>query len=314
MHPVDLVQLRTFVAAAEEQNLTRAAERLHLSVSAASAHIRAIEQSLGLTLFIRANRNLELSSQGMALLKNARGLLNDASAFTSYARAISGEVCGRVAISSTADPADSRMGAITAVLASSHPLISMDVHVRHTMGTREGLKTGELDVGIAIGKAIDPAFQYFVLTTFRYRVVGPAHWKDRIENADWVQLAALPWIAFTDKSMAYSHMLDRMFASRGLENNVVARTDNHMLARAMAQAGVGLSLIQEERALDGEKAGLLCVSPIAVAEHDMVAAHILSRNEDPMIQAVVKAIRTVWPEAKAVPPLLPSAAKALPVA
>ena len=299
MHPVDLVQLRTFVAVAEEKNLTRAAERLHLSMSAASAHIRAVEQTLGVQLFNRANRNLELSPQGEALLEKARLLLNDASTFSSYARSLNDQVCGRVAVSSTADPSDSRMGAIVAKVMERHPLVKMDVHVRHTMGTREGLKTGELDVGVAIGKAIDPALQYLVLTTFRFRVVGPVEWKNRIDSADWDDLATTPWIAFTDKSLAYSQMLERMFADRGLENNVVARTDNHMLARAMSQAGVGLTLLPEQRALDGERNGLLCISPIAVAEYDLVAAYLKSRQGDPLIGAVIDAIATIWPDATA---------------
>ena len=48
--PIDLVQLRTFVAVAEEQRLTRAAERLYISQSAASAHVRFIEDRLGTQL------------------------------------------------------------------------------------------------------------------------------------------------------------------------------------------------------------------------------------------------------------------------
>ena len=56
---IDLVQLRTFVAVAEEKHLTRAAERLHISQSAASAHVRAVEESLDTQLFVRTNRSLE---------------------------------------------------------------------------------------------------------------------------------------------------------------------------------------------------------------------------------------------------------------
>lgn len=49
---VDLAQLRTFVAVAEEQHLTRAAERLHMSLSAASSHVRAIEELFETQLFV----------------------------------------------------------------------------------------------------------------------------------------------------------------------------------------------------------------------------------------------------------------------
>ena len=53
---IDLVQLRTFVVLAEEQHLTRAAERLRMSQSAASAHARAIEERLETQLFARTDR------------------------------------------------------------------------------------------------------------------------------------------------------------------------------------------------------------------------------------------------------------------
>jgi DNA-binding transcriptional LysR family regulator len=75
---IDLVPLRTFVAAAEEQHLTRAAERLHISVSAASAHVRAIESMVQTQLFVRTNRNLELTRAGQLLFRKAKALLNEA--------------------------------------------------------------------------------------------------------------------------------------------------------------------------------------------------------------------------------------------
>ena len=83
---IDLVQLRTFVAVAEEQHLTRAAERLHVSQSAASAHVRAVEDNLGSQLFIRTNRRLELTRAGQLLLQKAKNLLNEEALFMSFAR------------------------------------------------------------------------------------------------------------------------------------------------------------------------------------------------------------------------------------
>ena len=89
---IDLVQLRTFVAVAEEQHLTRAAERLYLSPSAASGHIRAVEEALDIQLFVRTKRNLELTRAGEVLLREAQALLSDATRFGSFGRELRGKM------------------------------------------------------------------------------------------------------------------------------------------------------------------------------------------------------------------------------
>jgi LysR family transcriptional regulator, glycine cleavage system transcriptional activator len=60
--------LQVFVSAARAKNMTRAAERLHLTVSALSHQVRALEQRLGYTLFKRGPRGLELTPEGARLL------------------------------------------------------------------------------------------------------------------------------------------------------------------------------------------------------------------------------------------------------
>src|SRR4051812_14621161 len=132
---IDLVQLRTFVAVAEEQHLTRAAERLHVSQSAASAHVRAVEEALGTELFIRTNRNLELTHAGRLLLVRAKQLLNDAAQFTSFAREIQGQAQGNLVIGSSSDPTASRIGAIVSLLRQQHPLVSVDLRALPSSGT-----------------------------------------------------------------------------------------------------------------------------------------------------------------------------------
>src|SRR5690349_15271632 len=111
---VDLVQLRTFVAVAEEQHLTRAAERLHISQSAASAHVRSIEDSLDTQLFVRTNRSLELTRAGQIMLRRARTLLNGAAEFTSFAREIRGKVEGNLVVGASSEPSASRIGEVVA--------------------------------------------------------------------------------------------------------------------------------------------------------------------------------------------------------
>jgi len=75
--PVDLRELRYFLAVAEELNFTRAAARLHVAQQALSAAIREIEDTLGVRLFTRTTRHVALTRVGEVLVPAARRVLAD---------------------------------------------------------------------------------------------------------------------------------------------------------------------------------------------------------------------------------------------
>lgn len=300
---IDLVQLRTFVAVAEEQHLTRAAERLHVSQSAASAHVRAIEESLDLQLFMRTNRSLELTRAGQMLMRQAKELLNGAAEFTSFARDIRGKLEGNLIVGASSDPTSSRIGPVIAELRAKHPLIAIDLRARASAGTRQALKTGEIDIGMLLGRAVDAGFTYYQMATVNFRVAGPVAWKERIESADWSELAELPWITPSDTNLSYAFMLEKLFAEKGLELNSVVRFDNSALGRALVESGVGMLLMREEYALQGARDGLVALSPLAHAEYPQFIAHVASRANDPLIRAFVDAAAEAWPDMKKMAPL-----------
>ena len=290
----DLVQLRTFVAVAEEQHLTRAAERLHMSQSAASAHIRSLEARLGIELFVRTNRSLELTRAGKELSAKARRMLNEEALFSSFARELKGKIEGRLIVSTSSEPG-TRIGQIVAALRVEHPLISVDLLARTSTGTRQALISGEADAGVLLGPPINAGFTHYELTRVPYRIAGPAAWRDRIEAADWPELAALPWLT-PSSSSAYSGVLGQMFGARGLELNSVMTFDNSAVGRAALQAGAGMMLLREDNARQGEQDGCLALSPIAHAVVPLSIAVQTGRRNDPLIQAFLTAARASWPE------------------
>lgn len=75
--PIELRQLRYFVAVAEELHFGRAAERLHMSQSPLSRAIRELERDLGVVLFVRTTRRVELTAAGSLLLERTRRALGD---------------------------------------------------------------------------------------------------------------------------------------------------------------------------------------------------------------------------------------------
>ncbi len=95
---MDLRQMEYFVALAEEQQFTRAAEITRVSQSGLSASIRTLEDELQATLFTRSTRKVELTDAGRALLPHARSLLSQAVAGKDAVVATRAEVLGELRV------------------------------------------------------------------------------------------------------------------------------------------------------------------------------------------------------------------------
>src|SRR5882724_10287113 len=90
---MELRHLRYFVAVAEEQNVTRAAARLHVSQPPLSRQIRDLEEELSVKILLRTKRAVQLTAAGTAFLREAQEILRRANEAQHLAqRAARGEV------------------------------------------------------------------------------------------------------------------------------------------------------------------------------------------------------------------------------
>jgi DNA-binding transcriptional LysR family regulator len=161
--PVELRQLTSFVAVAEELHFRRAAERLHLAQPSVSQHIRGLEAELGVRLFERNRRGAALSAAGDALLPEARDLLARAEGAAAIARSTGIGERGRLRLSLTRSLTGGIAGAIVAAYRQRYPEVELELSVGNTMLHVEQLLEGDIDVGFVRPPLEQPGLDELVL-------------------------------------------------------------------------------------------------------------------------------------------------------
>jgi DNA-binding transcriptional LysR family regulator len=103
---LDAHQLNVFIIAAETLNFTQAAQSLHMSQPSVSQHIQALERHFGTPLFIRAGRNLALTDAGLALIPQAREMVNLSIHTEEMMASLHGDVFGHISIGCSTTPGE----------------------------------------------------------------------------------------------------------------------------------------------------------------------------------------------------------------
>jgi len=132
---IELSSLRVFVAAAEEQNFSEAAKRLHISQSAVSQHVRIIEKAYGVKLFARHGRSIVLSAEGESLLPMAHEVLRSARLFEDGLKNANHHVGGELLIACSTSAGKYLMPTILSIFQQEYP----DVHPRVKVMSRDNV-------------------------------------------------------------------------------------------------------------------------------------------------------------------------------
>jgi DNA-binding transcriptional LysR family regulator len=244
---VDLRQLRCFVAVAEELHFGRAAARLHIAGPAVSQTIRGLENELGLTLFERSNRRVELTDAGHVLLTEACAVLDRFdSAVAAMARVKSGEG-GRLRVGAVPALPPHLIPGLLARCAAEAPGLDVAVTaLKPTGSARDALASG-VDLVLVRGTVSEPGIASVVAAQEPVGVALPAdHPLARQAAVRPDQLSGVPLIAFARSSDPVEG--DRIFdalRAAGLRDLAIVH-ESHPGAvetslRLVAQ-GIGVSL------------------------------------------------------------------------
>lgn len=246
---VELRQLEHFVAVAEERHFTRAAERVHIVQSALSSSIRALEAELGIALFLRTTRRVELTEAGRALMPEARCVLAAAEAARDAVAEVQGMRRGTVSVGIMQAHGVVDLVGLVGRFHREHPHVEVRLRQAASTVLADAVREGTLD--LAFVALPDHATHGLSRTVVGAEpmdfVCSPQH---RFANRTFVTLDALADEEFIDYPDEWGARaaVDIAFVSAGVRRRSSFVANDLLMMLNLAAEGFGVALIPRSMA------------------------------------------------------------------
>lgn len=257
---MDTRQLRYFLFVAEELHFGRAAERLGIAQPPLSQQIKKLEQELGVKLFQRNSRRVELTDAGRSLLGEARLILERIEVAREVARQFSAGISGSLNLGAVSPALDTFLPVQIQHFVQTHPTIRISLHELRSDEQLEWLRTGRLDVGfLRIYEHDLHGLACRIVDRQSYILAIPA--SHPLAKQKLVPLRSLDGINLIMAPRRHRPLLhDRLlstFQSAGASVNIVQEVSSKRTEIALVAAGIGLALVPEAYATVFRRQGVV---------------------------------------------------------
>lgn len=243
---MDLLTLRVVIAVAESGSISAGSDRLRLAVAAASARISSLEAALGIRIFERSPRGVELTSAGRLLVQRGREVLADADRLVADLRDWSVGLEGHVRMLANASALLEVLPARLEAFMRSHPRIRVEVEERTSPEIALALAEGRADLGIVDVSTPSAGLEFLPFFQDRLALVVPRG--HALDGAQQVRLSDLMQQRFIVQAGAAA-LNTRLFnAAAALGENIQVRMQMRSFDAAcrMVAAGLGVAVLPRE--------------------------------------------------------------------
>jgi len=267
-------RLRTFRALAESLHFRKTADKLHISQSAVSQQISALEEELGLPLVERIGRRTFLTPAGKILVEEAGKVLAAVERAGEAVRAYGSGDVDRVRLGASTTPGVYIVPAALGTFRAALPLVELTFRIANSAEIENGLVNNELDLGV-VGESIshDELFQVSIGEDEIVAVAAPGlAGRKRIKTAD---LEKLPLLS-REAGSATRRYVDAGLRKVGLRMKLGFELPSPEALVRAAAAGLGIAFVSRHVAANDLAAkrvvtvridGLRLVRPISAAYH-----------------------------------------------
>ncbi|GBQ90790.1 LysR family transcriptional regulator [Acetobacter nitrogenifigens DSM 23921 = NBRC 105050] len=263
-----LEQLRIFVAVAEREHVTRAAEFLNLTQSAVSHAVTQLEGEFQLSFFSRVGRRIELTEAGRRFLDEARTVLNRAEVARERMLDLSGLRDGVLRIHASHTIASYWLPARLNAFRAAHPGIRLHVAIANTRDIGRLVQSGEASIGLVEGELPTLDLCSDIVAHDRLLlVVAPDHpWATT--PPDVGSLLDTPWVlreAGSGTRMEFEQGL-RVLGVDPDKLDIVLEVASNEAVAGMVETGDAAAVLSASVVAGRVEAGLLCVAPLPLPD------------------------------------------------
>lgn len=259
-----LEQLRVFVEVAACEHMTRAAEALHLTQSAVSAAVAALEARHGVHLFHRVGRRIELTDVGQAFLGEARAVLTRAQAAERLLAQFGELESGSLALVASQTIASYWLPPHLARFRARYPGIAVELIVGNSDQAAAHVRDGSAELGFVEGEIDDAALARWPVGQDELRLVAAAGPAPAAVTPDW--LRAADWVLREPGSGTRS-TFETALAGLGIapgELRVSMVLPSNEAVRSAVESGMGCSVLSSLVVGPALRAGRLQRLPLAL--------------------------------------------------
>ncbi|MFF2200245.1 LysR substrate-binding domain-containing protein [Streptomyces sp. NPDC058145] len=291
---MELRHLQHFVAVAEDQHFTRAAERLMVSQSGLSASIRALERELRAPLFVRTTRRVTLTEAGRALLVEAERILAQVRSAHEAVAAVQGVLRGTLALGTEQCIAGVHVAGLLAAFRRLHPDVEIRLRQTGSGALSEEVAAGRLDLAFAYRTQADTDQLRSVSLTSEPMTVlcHPSH---RLAAAGAVlapdDLAGEVFVDF-HPDWGPRRTTDAAFTAAGVRRTVALEVNDVHSLLDLVDENLGIAVVPRHFRHKRPSLTALPVKGAVEAEYETVALLPPERATSPAARALVTLLET----------------------
>lgn len=259
---MDFRRLGYFITISELGSLSRAAERLHIAQPSLSRQVRLLEEELGVTLFVRGRRGMQLTEAGKELRAGVAGPLRQIGHALNEVRTRPCDPGGTVIFGLPPSTVSILAGPLAQRVATQAPNISLQIVDGYSGHLLDWLQRGQLDAAILYGPTTPLGLNATKLLEDELMLVGPPDSALRPDQpVEFARLAELP-LVLPSPPHGLRVALDTAAAKARCKLDVRVQADSFQLMKDLVESGLGYTALPASGFSREAGSGRLSCAPI----------------------------------------------------